>query len=51
MIEERNPLKQGLKRIRIRSTGYFYHNIEERNPLKQGLKQKYTLTPDPAHNY
>ena len=37
-IEERNPLKQGLKQF---VAGYHGEDIEieERNPLKQGLKQ------------
>ena len=36
-IEEKNPLKQGLKQLG--KVGYIgSHYIEEKNPLKQGLK-------------
>ena len=36
-IEEKNPLKQGLKHILIDFMDSF-NWIEEKNPLKQGLK-------------
>ena len=36
-IEERNPLKQGLKQIK-KPHQIRHALIEERNPLKQGLK-------------
>ena len=38
-IEEKNPLKQGLKRSGCDIMGGI-RGIEEKNPLKQGLKQK-----------
>ena len=38
MIEERNPLKQGLKRTNQKGLTVELWKIEERNPLKQGLK-------------
>ena len=41
-IEEKNPLKQGLKltsSAAVASSAF----IEEKNPLKQGLKQSYTI--------
>jgi len=38
LIEERNPLKQGLKPLWLISRSY-YNPIEERIPLKQGLKR------------
>ena len=37
LIEEKNPLKQGLKQVKRASLGGD-HRIEEKNPLKQGLK-------------
>ena len=37
-IEERNPLKQGLKLVRSQPQRFQTDRIEERNPLKQGLK-------------
>ena len=36
-IEEKNPLKQGLKRLKPASINRAF-TIEEKNPLKQGLK-------------
>ena len=36
-IEEKNPLKQGLKHEQGESEDYI-NKIEEKNPLKQGLK-------------
>ena len=38
LIEEKNPLKQGLKLV-IHVSGFSFSNIEEKNPLKQGLKR------------
>ena len=40
-IEEKNPLKQGLKPI-FDIAKNFGIEIEEKNPLKQGLKHKYS---------
>ena len=37
-IEERNPLKQGLKQLHLPTAVRISILIEERNPLKQGLK-------------
>ena len=37
MIEEKNPLKQGLKLV-TETHGDYGCIIEEKNPLKQGLK-------------
>ena len=37
-IEEKNPLKQGLK-LEMLATNMVQYKIEEKNPLKQGLKQ------------
>ena len=37
-VEERNPLKQGLK-LEVCHFLLFLHHVEERNPLKQGLKR------------
>ena len=37
-IEEKNPLKQGLKHSHAPLDTDAGHNIEEKNPLKQGLK-------------
>ena len=39
MIEEKNPLKQGLK-LMVSDSFDFPPMIEEKNPLKQGLKHK-----------
>ena len=39
LIEEKNPLKQGLKHNSVFSLAS-KSAIEEKNPLKQGLKQK-----------
>ena len=39
MIEEKNPLKQGLKLVVQDSDWRVFKRIEEKNPLKQGLKQ------------
>ena len=36
-IEEKNPLKQGLKQVEL-GDGLRFNYIEEKNPLKQGLK-------------
>ena len=36
-IEEKNPLKQGLK-LSFKAKGKKVAQIEEKNPLKQGLK-------------
>ena len=38
MIEEKNPLKQGLKHTVSIYYGEIWDRIEEKNPLKQGLK-------------
>ena len=38
-IEEKNPLKQGLKLVINSFNCITYRLIEEKNPLKQGLKQ------------
>ena len=38
-IEEKNPLKQGLKH-ETAVFAIFVHPIEEKNPLKQGLKHQ-----------
>ena len=38
-IEEKNPLKQGLKPWGVGAAGYAL-GIEEKNPLKQGLKHE-----------
>ena len=37
-IEEKNPLKQGLKQANTRDGRETACPIEEKNPLKQGLK-------------
>ena len=37
-IEEKNPLKQGLKHLCLCTPCSNLPNIEEKNPLKQGLK-------------
>ena len=42
-IEEKNPLKQGLKREEDSIT-YESNAIEEKNPLKQGLKHRFKIT-------
>ena len=39
-VEERHPLKQGLKLGNLDSSG-FVLLVEERHPLKQGLKPRY----------
>ena len=36
-IEEKIPLKQGLKLV-VEACGIYYYHIEEKIPLKQGLK-------------
>ena len=43
-IEEKNPLKQGLKLVE-EEVPIFPLYIEEKNPLKQGLKQSRLLPP------
>ena len=40
-IEEKNPLKQGLKHC-VGGIATLTLNIEEKNPLKQGLKHSTT---------
>ena len=40
-IEEKNPLKQGLKQIKLENNLKLV-KIEEKNPLKQGLKQSWS---------
>ena len=42
-IEEKNPLKQGLKPTVLGGVRTFLV-IEEKNPLKQGLKHSETIT-------
>ena len=43
VVEERHPLKQGLKLIHPIYLNP-YTSVEERHPLKQGLKQKQIQT-------
>ena len=38
MVEERHPLKQGLKQVAMFIKRESYKHVEERHPLKQGLK-------------
>ena len=39
-VEERHPLKQGLK-LKFFIINNFTFSVEERHPLKQGLKPSY----------
>ena len=41
-IEEKNPLKQGLK-LKFCQDKFSIITIEEKNPLKQGLKQGFWM--------
>ena len=43
VIEEKNPLKQGLKQ-KLDVMIVFSEKIEEKNPLKQGLKPEMANT-------
>ena len=50
IIEERNPLKQGLKQ-NMRTCRQICIQIEERNPLKQGLKPMKQVDVTPGQLY
>ena len=38
-VEVKDPLKQGLKQLRIKTFRLFCHHVEVKDPLKQGLKR------------
>ena len=48
LIEEKNPLKQGLKQNLVLDS-LDWLEIEEKNPLKQGLKPGDTYTGEIKH--